>query len=177
MEDVRDFFKENDSAFTIYVVEQRFVTGRGVDYFRSYKGKANYIDTDEVMKKRLTGILGKITKHIPNITELVDKCFGISNSVPLLDIISALSKLFSVNEHQAAGPDVIDPIIAPGVSIKASDGINLNEAYDIMRYVAENKNVVKSLDIVEYNPLKDIDNKTLKICCKLLDIFIEKNDD
>ena len=111
MEDVRDFFKENDSAFTIYVVEQRFVTGRGADYFRSYKGKANYIDTDEVMKKRLTGILGKITKHIPNITELVDKCFGISNSVPLLDIISALSKLFSVNEHQAAGPDVIDPII------------------------------------------------------------------
>ncbi len=79
--------------------------------------------------------------------------------------------------HVSYDVDVIDPIIAPGVSIKASDGINLNEAYDIMRYVAENKNVVKSLDIVEYNPLKDIDNKTLKICCKLLDIFIEKNDD
>lgn len=111
MEDVRNFFKESDSAFTIYVVEQRFVTGRGADYFRSYKGTVNYIDTDEVMKKRLTGILGKITKHIPNVTELIEKCFGMSNSMPLLDIISALSKLFSVTEHQAAGPDVIDPII------------------------------------------------------------------
>lgn len=65
MEDVRDFFKENDTAFIIYVVEQKFVIGRGADYFRSYKGKINYIDTNEVMKKRLTGILGKITKHIP----------------------------------------------------------------------------------------------------------------
>lgn len=111
MEDVRDFFKENDSVFTIYVVEQRFVIGRGADYFRSYKGKVNYIDTDEVMKKRLTGILGKITRHIPNVAELIEKCFGMSNSMPLLDIISALSKLFSVTEHQAAGPDVIDPII------------------------------------------------------------------
>lgn len=111
MEDIRDFFKEYDSAFTIYVVEQRFVTGRGADYFRSFKGKVNYIDTDEVMKSRLAGILGKITKHIPDIAELVDKCFRSSNSMSLLDIISVLSKLFSVTEHQAAGPDVIDPII------------------------------------------------------------------
>lgn len=111
MEDVRDFFRENDTAFTIYVVEQKFVTGRGSDYFRSYKGKINYIDTNEVMKKRLTGILGKITKHIPNIADLVNKCFGLTKTIPLLDIISSLSKLFSVTEHQAAGPDVIDPII------------------------------------------------------------------
>ena len=43
MEDIRDFFKEQEEAFTIYVVEQRFVTGRGSDYFRSFKGKPNYI--------------------------------------------------------------------------------------------------------------------------------------
>ncbi len=111
MEDVREFFKEYDSTFTIYVVEQRFVVGRGAEYFRSYKGKVNYIDTDQVMKKRLTSVLGKITKHIPNVSELVAKCFGLSNSMSLLEVISALSKLFSVTEHQAAGPDVIDPII------------------------------------------------------------------
>lgn len=111
MEDIREFFKESDSAFTIYVVEQRFVVGRGAEYFRGFKGKVNYIDTDEVMKKRLKGILGKITAHIPNLANLIDKCFGLSNSMPLLEIVSALSKLFSVTEHQAAGPDVIDPII------------------------------------------------------------------
>lgn len=111
MEDVRDFFKENDSAFTIYVVEQRFVVGRGADYFRSFKGKVNFIDTNEVMKKRINGILSKIMRHIPNISDLVEKCFNFSNSLSILEIISTLSKLFSVNEHQAAGPEVIDPII------------------------------------------------------------------
>lgn len=111
MEDIRDFFRETDSAFTIYVVEQRFVVGRGADYFRSFKGKINYIDTNQVMKKRISGIWGKISKHIPNIMELVKINFGMSSPTSLLDVISALSKLFSVNEHQAAGPDVIDPII------------------------------------------------------------------
>jgi len=111
LEDIREFFKETDSAFTIYVVEQRFVVGRGADYFRSFKGKVNYIDTNEVIKKRTTGILSKITKHIPSLTELIGICFGKSNPVSVLEIISTLSKLFSVNEHQAAGPDVIDPII------------------------------------------------------------------
>lgn len=111
MEDVRDFFRETDSAFTIYVVEQRFVVGRGADYFRSFKGTENYIDTNEIIKKRTTGILSRITKRIPNVTELVGKCFGTRNPMTILEIISLLSKLFSVNEHQAAGPDVIDPII------------------------------------------------------------------
>lgn len=111
LEDIRDFFKETDSAFTIYVVEQRFVVGRGADYFREFKGKVNYIDTNEIIKKRTSGILSKITKRIPNLTELVEICFGKRNPMTILEIISTLSKLFSVNEHQAAGPDVIDPII------------------------------------------------------------------
>lgn len=111
MEDIRDYFKETDSAFTIYVVEQRFVVGRGADYFRSFKGKVNYIDTNEIIKKRNTGILSKITKHIPNVMELIEICFGNLNTLTILDIISTLSKLFSVNEHQAAGPNVVDPII------------------------------------------------------------------
>lgn len=111
MEDIRDFFRETDSAFTIYVVEQRFVVGRGRDYFRNFKGKVNYIDTNEIIKKRTAGILDKIAKHIPDLTELIGKCFGGAKSVSILEIISMLSKLFSVNEHQAAGPEVIDPII------------------------------------------------------------------
>jgi len=97
LEDIRDFFKETDSAFTIYVVEQRFVVGRGADYFREFKGKVNYIDTNEIIKKRTSGILSKITKRIPNLTELVEICFGKRNPMTILEIISTLSKLFSVN--------------------------------------------------------------------------------
>lgn len=111
LEDVRDFFKETDSTFTIHVVEQRFVVGRGSDYFRSYKGEINYIDSNHVIKKRIFRILNTINKYIPNTAELIQKCFNYTTPLSIIDIISSLSKIFSVNEHQAAGPEVIDPII------------------------------------------------------------------
>lgn len=111
VKDVRDFFKETNPGFTIYVVEQRFVVGRGADYFRSFKGKVNYIDSNAVIKNRIYKILKTINKCTPNAAELVDKCFGLTSPIGILEIIASLSKLFNVNEHQAAGPDVIDPII------------------------------------------------------------------
>ena len=97
--------------FTIYVVEQRFVVGRGADYFRQYKGKENYIDTNNVMKSRLYRILQGISKKIPNGAELIKTCFEITEPIGILDIISSLFKVFTFQEHQAAGPDVLDPII------------------------------------------------------------------
>ena len=60
IEDVRDFFKETDNSFTIYVVEQRFVVGRGLEYFKSFKGTQNYIDSDLIIKKRISKILQTI---------------------------------------------------------------------------------------------------------------------
>lgn len=39
MEDIKSFFREDNSHFTIYVVEQKFAIGRGHDYFKSFKGK------------------------------------------------------------------------------------------------------------------------------------------
>lgn len=111
MEDIRDFFKETEDTFTIYVVEQRFVVGRGADYFRSYKGKENYIDTNNLMKKRIIRILQGIHKRIPDSAELIKDCFNIVSPVGLIDIINSLSKIFTIQEHQAAGSDVIDPII------------------------------------------------------------------
>lgn len=113
MDDIRDFFKETDTAFTIYVVEQRFVVGRGADYFRKYKGKENYIDTNNIMKSRLIRILQGISKKIPDGAALVKACFELATPQPvaIIDIIGSLFKLFTFQEHQAAGPDVLDPII------------------------------------------------------------------
>lgn len=69
--------------------------------------------------------------------------------------------------HISYDLDVIDPIICPGVSVPAKDGINLNEAYEAVDTIIKNKDRVKSLDLVEYNPLRDIDNKT-KIIAKTI---------
>lgn len=111
MVDVKQFFKESESAFTIYVVEQRFAVGRGADYFKSFKGTEKYIDTDRKLAKHISGILKWINKRIPNVAGLIKSCFICQGPLGLVDIVTELSKLFSVESHQAAGPDVLDPII------------------------------------------------------------------
>ena len=75
--------------------------------------------------------------------------------------------------HISYDLDVIDPQIAPGVSIPAADGINLEEAYSFLDYIIKNKEIIKSLDLVELNPLRDIDKKTEKIATHILNELIK----
>lgn len=110
MENLNDLFK-NNSKFTIYVVEQKFVIGRGLNYFKSYKGKPNYIDTDALAEKHIYKIYNWIEKNIPCISDMIKIAFNETNSMGLIEIIKALNKLFGTQIHQAAGPEVIDPII------------------------------------------------------------------
>lgn len=51
MDDIKEYFQESDNMFTIFVVEQRFVVGQGQEYFKSYRGTANYISSEESLKK------------------------------------------------------------------------------------------------------------------------------
>lgn len=111
MEDIKSFFREDKSKFTIYVVEQKFAIGRGLDYFKSYKGKSNYIDTDSLAQKRIYKIYSWIEKRIPSIADMINIGFNEFSSANLVEIVIALNKLFGSQVHQAAGPEVIDPII------------------------------------------------------------------
>lgn len=70
--------------------------------------------------------------------------------------------------HVSYDIDLIDPKIAPGVSIPAKNGINLDEAYLIADTILKHTDVIKSADIVEYNPMRDIDNKTKIIALTIL---------
>ena len=74
--------------------------------------------------------------------------------------------------HISYDIDVIDPDVAPGVSVKAANGINEEEAYIIADTIIEHKKDVKSIDLVEFNPLEDIDNKTYKITKNILNKLI-----
>lgn len=111
LESVTSFFQESEYGFMVYVVEQRFAVGRGAEYFRSFKGKENLIDTNRMMKKRISKILKWIQKNVPNVASVVEGIYGYANPIDIASIISAFSKLFAVEEHQAAGPEVLDPII------------------------------------------------------------------
>lgn|SRR5574344_1006217 len=78
--------------------------------------------------------------------------------------------------HISYDIDVIDPNIAPGVSVPAINGINLNQAFEIMHTIKNNEDIIKSLDLVEYNPTLDKNSKTLDIAINLLNIYTKKRD-
>ncbi len=74
--------------------------------------------------------------------------------------------------HISYDIDVIDPKIAPGVSVPAKDGINLDEAYEAVNMIIKHKEKLKSIDLVEFNPVRDINNQTKKIASKILNELI-----
>lgn len=74
--------------------------------------------------------------------------------------------------HVSYDLDVIDPRLAPGVSIPAKNGISLEESYDFITHMIKNKEKVKSFDLVEFNPLRDIDEVTQKIAQQILNYLL-----
>jgi len=78
--------------------------------------------------------------------------------------------------HISYDLDVIDPIIAPGVSVKADHGINEEEAYQILDEIIKRIELLKSFDLVELNPDNDIDNKTQQIAENILEKLITNID-
>jgi len=83
--------------------------------------------------------------------------------------VEICKKAFEIASNETQGVhisydiDLIDPKIAPGVSIPAKDGINIKETYEIIDEIIKNSKIIKSIDIVEFNPLKDIEKTTENI--------------
>lgn len=75
--------------------------------------------------------------------------------------------------HISFDLDVIDPDIAPGVSVKEKNGINLDETKEIINFLNTKKKYLKAFDLVEYNPLNDQNNTTLEIANYILENIIK----
>ena len=75
--------------------------------------------------------------------------------------------------HISYDIDCIDCDIAPGVSFPVKNGINLNDAYAFIDYIIQNKEKIKSFDLVEFNPLKDNEKTTEKIAINILNKLID----
>lgn len=69
--------------------------------------------------------------------------------------------------------DGIDPIDAPGVGCPVDNGIKGNELIKALRTEINSKNIMAA-EIVEYNPIKDIDKKTAKLAVDLFDAIYGK---
>lgn len=63
---------------------------------------------------------------------------------------------------------IIDPEFAPGVSVPEFDGITEQEAMQLNEYIINHMKDILSYDLVEFNPLRDVDRKTEQIALNLL---------
>lgn len=85
-----------------------------------------------------------------------------------------IAKVGTKGVHISYDLDVIDPKEAPGVSIKAKDGISKKEALEILESIIEEKNNIRSFDLVEFNPNRDVDDKTYRIAEEILSKLVKE---
>jgi len=102
----------------------------------------------------------------------------------LLDVLSKnLGPLFELIDELAARVpniwismdlDVIDRIYAPGAGMPNAKGLTYREIATIAEYVGKKCNVV-GVDVVEFNPLQDEQNKTAELGIELIAKFLGRN--
>ena len=74
--------------------------------------------------------------------------------------------------HVSIDIDVLDPIIAPGVSVSYKNGLTKEKLYEIIDCILIYKDKIKSFDLVEFNPSNDIKNKTENIAVEIINKII-----
>lgn len=119
---IKDYFSEHIESFTIYVVEQKFAVDQGQEYFKQFYTKDHFINSNNKMKKHLSKMLKWIQKKIPDVAGLTKNIISVSatpSPIGMVEVITSLNKLFTITEHQAAGPDIIDPIIIEEINISS----------------------------------------------------------
>ena len=61
--------------------------------------------------------------------------------------------------------DVLDPAFAPGVSHHEPGGMSVRE---VLRLIHSIKNPIVGADVVEYNPLRDVNGMTAMVAAKFV---------
>ncbi len=95
----------------------------------------------------------------------------------LFDLLTSnLAPLFKMIDHLASQVDniwisidldAIDEIYAPGAGMPNRKGLTYREISTIAKYIGERCNVI-GIDVVEYNPLQDIQSKTGELAIELI---------
>jgi len=147
--DLSKFHKEN-----YYNPENTVVIG-----YRSEEENQE-IELNNVKKMGVTVFSTEDIKNL-GIKNVIDKAFHIATKD-------------TTGVHISYDLDVIDPKLAPGVSVPEENGITENEAYLIADAVLNHIDNIKSLDLVEYNPTNDIDDKTKTIALNILNKIFKK---
>ena len=111
MENIEQLFYQNDNIFTVFVVERSFAIGRGYQYLNSFKNTEHFIMSEKQIQRMLSKIVDTVEKNIAPVSKLIQMIFSGVASVGISEAITTLCKLFTAQNHQAVGPEVLDPII------------------------------------------------------------------
>lgn len=90
-----------------------------------------------------------------------------SDMIQVLDTINDFMSRFR-QIHVSLGIDVLDPSIAPGTGVPEVGGITEEALHEVLDFILTKSDQVKSLDLVEYNPLLDIEERTDRVVQKLV---------
>ncbi len=118
---------------------------------------ARSLDEGEKENLKYAGITVFTTEDIKNrgVEEIMNEAFKIAGEK-------------TKGIHISYDLDVIDPVYAPGVSVPEFDGISVDEAMKINEIIIKHIEEITSYDLVEFNPLRDIERKTEQIAVNLL---------
>ncbi len=75
--------------------------------------------------------------------------------------------------HVSFDADALDPLLAPGVGTPVSGGLSYREAHLLMELLADAK-MVTSLDLVEVNPILDVQNRTAQVMVEMTSSLLGK---
>jgi arginase len=70
--------------------------------------------------------------------------------------------------HVSLDMDVLDPDEAPGVGTPVRGGVTYREAHSAMEAVADRLDSVRSMEVVEVNPVLDKHNRTAELAVELV---------
>jgi len=98
------------------------------------------------------------------------KKFGV-NIIEMKKLTDAFLKNLQSPLYISLDMDVLDPAFAPGVSHHEPGGLSTRE---LIKFIQKIQVQIVGADIVEYNPIRDINNVTAMVAYKLLKELISK---
>lgn len=147
------------ASITGYKTEElrEFFDGKTISPSHTVVVGARSVDKEEWVNVRDAGITVISTEEVKQrgIENVMDEAFRIAGNG-------------TNGIHVSYDLDVIDPIVAPGVTVPEENGISREEALQVAEYLSNHIDQVQSFDLVELNPTKDIEKKTEIIAVEIL---------
>ncbi|MFT4938240.1 MAG: arginase [Paraglaciecola sp.] len=137
------------------------------DLYDSFKGNklSNACPFARIMEEGLCARLVQVGIRTLNTHQRQQgERFGVE-MIQMKDWHQGLLPLFEGPVYLSLDLDGIDPAYAPGVSHREPGGLSTREVINIIHQI---NGPLIGADIVEFNPLKDIDNMTAQLAAKLV---------